>query len=295
MRRRAAAWALLAALALHSLALRGLRAAYAADGASALALEVEDATPMPGELFRSPIVFVLRLGGAGELFWPGEVAPGPGAQDKDALAGIRRWQIQIYDFDNRKVHFIQGTGPPPSRRIAWDGVDREGRLLRNGFYTARLVWIDASGAARKSEPVKVGLLTSPDLSDFTGPTVRVLYTRDGMVIRLTEALVFDAGQWMPRPEFFATLGKIAAFLQRYPRNRIVVVGHADSIGSTAHNRALSLKRAMAIHRFLVEHDVRGERLFYEGRGADAPIASNSTQKGREQNRRVEIVLLKATI
>ena len=279
MSARAAVTPLIVVLALNSLCPAALRAVEAA------ALEVEDSAMTPDFPFRPPVVFVLKPGGG--MAWPGEKA-------KDVLVGARRWQIQIFDFDDRKVGFLQGVGRP-SRRIAWDGADRTGRLVRDGFYTARLVWVDAANVERKSETVKVGLLTPPELGDFAGPSVRLVYTRDGMIIRLTEELTFAPGEWTLRPQSHDALEKIGAYLQRYPRNRLSVVGHADSAGSLVHNRELSRRRALSIRRFLVEHGVEGSRLTYEGRGADEPIVSNSTAQGRRQNRRVEIVLLKTTI
>ncbi len=283
MSARVAACPLVVALALHALCPRPAAAAPAGDGAAVL--EVEDNVGESDSPFRPPVVFVLKRGG---MVWPGE-------DNNDALVGIHRWQIQIFDFDDHKVQFLQGVGMPLSRRIPWDGADRRGRLVRDGFYTARLVWIDAANVARKSETVKVGLLTPPELGDFAGPSVRLVYTRDGLIIRLTEDLTFEPGQWRLRRQCYDALEKIGSYLQRYPRNRLSVLGHADSAGDMAKNRELSRKRASSIRRFLVEHGVDGSRLTYEGRGADEPIESNATAQGRRHNRRVDIVLLKATI
>lgn len=257
------------------------RASYADDG---LVLEVAEEITLNDDPFRAPVTFVLRP----------KKTPWPDDGGANLLEGIRRWQIQIFDFDERKVGFLQGKGRPP-RRVSWDGAAPDGKLLRDGFYTTRLVWLDAAGTARRSETVKVGLLTPRGLNDFAGSRLRVVYTRDRIIIRLSEDATFSPGEWTLRPHANATLKKIANFLQRYPRNRLLVIGHADASGSLEANREISLKRARTIKRFLSEHGVDGNRIMSEGHGADEPITSNATAEGRERNRRVEIVLLKATI
>jgi len=206
---------------------------------------------------------------------------------------VARWQIQLFDFDERKADYIQGLGRPPYGAIAWRGITREGELLRNGFYTARFVWTDHRGRANKSQDVKVSLLTPPGLREFLGPKVHLLPGEGGMIVRIEEDLTFAPDGYDLRPQCLATLEKVSNFLRAYPQNRLAVLGHADSSGRADWNRALSRKRAETIYRFLVEHGVEPERMTYAGMGAERPIASNATAAGRMKNRRVEIVFKSA--
>jgi OOP family OmpA-OmpF porin len=68
-----------------------------------------------------------------------------------------------------------------------------------------------------------------------------------------------------------------------------VEGHTDWIGSEEYNQALSVRRAEAVYRYLVNRGVEPERFTVEGFGKSRPIASNDTEAGRAQNRRVELI------
>ena len=87
-----------------------------------------------------------------------------------------------------------------------------------------------------------------------------------------------------------TYGKIADVLAEYEKTIVHVVGHTDSIGSDDYNLALSRRRAESVGLYLRRTGVAGDRLIYEGRGESEPLASNDTQSGRRQNRRVDIVI-----
>lgn len=261
--------------------------APAANEAASIALSAQDGPSLDAP-FRPPVVFTLRPDANGTAYWEE-------AGDEDFLASVARWQIQIYDFDGRKVDYVQGLGPPASASVPWDAVGRDGRPLRDAFYTARFVWQDAGGANHASEPIKVGLLTPPGLQDFVGPQVRLSYTADGLVIRLAENLTFEAGEWAMKPEAAETLDHIADFLRLYPDHRLLIQGHTDTTGSARFNKMISLRRSRTIYDYLVRRGVGEERIVTEGLGASRPLASNATPEGRRRNRRVEIVLLKAVI
>jgi len=88
------------------------------------------------------------------------------------------------------------------------------------------------------------------------------------------------------------LERLAAFLKDQPTVRIALVGHTDSVGSLQPNIALSRSRAAAVRDRLIEiYDIPPAQIEAEGMGYLAPVASNLTAQGREDNRRVEAVLL----
>ena len=76
-----------------------------------------------------------------------------------------------------------------------------------------------------------------------------------------------------------------------PRVRVEIGGHTDNSGSAEHNRELSEKRARSVYDFLVERGIDKARLALKGYGPDRPVASNETESGRQQNRRIEFRIL----
>lgn len=88
----------------------------------------------------------------------------------------------------------------------------------------------------------------------------------------------------------STLDKFAEVLVSNPDTNINVYGHTDSKGSDAYNQTLSEKRAIAVKKYLVAKGVSSSRLFTMGMGETEPVATNETEAGRAQNRRVEFAI-----
>jgi outer membrane protein OmpA-like peptidoglycan-associated protein len=108
----------------------------------------------------------------------------------------------------------------------------------------------------------------------------------------TQGIFFDVNSDVIRPESGATLEEIGTMLQQHEEMRIAIEGHTDSQGADDYNLELSERRAAAVVVFLVaEYDISGDRLESAGFGETVPAASNDTKEGRQQNRRVELVLL----
>jgi len=83
---------------------------------------------------------------------------------------------------------------------------------------------------------------------------------------------------------------LVTFLQKYPKHRVVIEGHTDSVGSETYNLDLSQRRADAVQAFLLHNGVNPAQLTTRGYGKAAPVASNATAEGRQQNRRVELII-----
>lgn len=110
-------------------------------------------------------------------------------------------------------------------------------------------------------------------------------------IAVLKSINFDFGSDKLTSEAKSTLDQVAASLATQPTLRIEISGHTDALGPQAMNLTLSQKRAMAVKAYLVAHGVAGERLRAEGYGEFNPVASNDTEEGRAQNRRVEFKVL----
>ncbi|XAW88890.1 OmpA family protein [Vibrio sp. CDRSL-10 TSBA] len=88
----------------------------------------------------------------------------------------------------------------------------------------------------------------------------------------------------------AQLNDLVIFMKEHPQAKVEVTGHTDSSGPEAYNQTLSEKRALAVAAVLEEKGIVASRIKATGQGENSPVASNKTAEGREQNRRVEIVI-----
>jgi len=116
-------------------------------------------------------------------------------------------------------------------------------------------------------------------------------TDRGIVLTMGDVL-FATGKATLFPGAIRTLDKLAAFLKKYPDRNVLIEGHTDSVGSEEYNLGLSENRADSVREQLVAEGVSPERIFTKGYGKKHPEASNDTPEGRQQNRRVEVVILK---
>ncbi len=112
----------------------------------------------------------------------------------------------------------------------------------------------------------------------------------GLIVTLSGGILFDTGKTSLKPGAKSTLTRIAKQLQTDPSLKIAVEGHTDNVGSAAKNQALSEKRANAVRDYLVSAGIASDHITATGRGEEAPIVTNKTASGRQQNRRVELVI-----
>lgn len=111
---------------------------------------------------------------------------------------------------------------------------------------------------------------------------------DNITLNLPDGITFDFDQATLKPQFYSALNGVASTLAEYNQTMIEVVGHTDNIGSDAYNLQLSKRRADAVAAYLEAQGVQAVRIQTLGAGKAYPIADNSTEAGRAQNRRVEI-------
>lgn len=114
-------------------------------------------------------------------------------------------------------------------------------------------------------------------------------TERGMVVTLSDVL-FDFDQADLKAAGTHTVDKLAQFLMDHPERRVLIEGHTDNIGDPQYNQGLSERRAQAVKRGLVDAGIDPSRIATRGYGQDYPVASNDSRSGRQQNRRVEVVI-----
>jgi outer membrane protein OmpA-like peptidoglycan-associated protein len=106
----------------------------------------------------------------------------------------------------------------------------------------------------------------------------------------TEGVHFDTNSDKIRPESAPALKEIGDMMAKHPDLKITIEGHTDNVGNASANMALSEKRAVAVKAYLVNTlSVDADRLAAKGFGATKPVADNTTEDGRQKNRRVELV------
>ena len=120
----------------------------------------------------------------------------------------------------------------------------------------------------------------------------ILVTRDtarGLIATMPDVL-FETNRYALRPAARESLAKFAGILLAYPDLRLEVDGHTDSVGADAYNQQLSEKRADSVRDYLVQQGIPIASVTVQGFGKTQPVASNATAAGRQQNRRVELVV-----
>ena len=103
-------------------------------------------------------------------------------------------------------------------------------------------------------------------------------------------LYFDYDSDKILPNSYAEIERLSLFLKRNKQIKIEIIGHTDNQGSKSYNLDLSRRRANALMNALIQKGISADRLSAQGKGSEAPIATNDTEEGRAQNRRVEIII-----
>lgn len=113
---------------------------------------------------------------------------------------------------------------------------------------------------------------------------------EGIKVTFDNALLFDFDSAELRASARENLSDLAGSLQEYPNTDVLIVGHTDSTGPEDYNFRLSERRASSAAAYLIEQGLQPSRITTLGRGESEPVASNETEAGRQQNRRVEVAI-----
>jgi outer membrane protein OmpA-like peptidoglycan-associated protein len=120
--------------------------------------------------------------------------------------------------------------------------------------------------------------------------VSITNTGSELIVNLPQDILFASDSATLRGNLTQDLQAVARSLLNYPDTTVQVVGHTDNTGSASYNQDLSQRRAFSVSDVLRNNGVPGGRIVAFGRGEDQPIASNLSEAGRSQNRRVEIII-----
>lgn len=124
----------------------------------------------------------------------------------------------------------------------------------------------------------------------------VSVTRQGeyIILNMPGNITFATNSADINAGFFDVLNSVVLVLKEFDKTLIDVYGHTDSVGADAYNQTLSERRAASVGQYLIGQGVDGRRVYTQGFGETSPVASNDTDAGRQQNRRVELQLAPLT-
>ena len=192
-----------------------------------------------------------------------------------------------------------GTGGPNDNRMTGQGAavgaglgalvgaatgDNKSERIRNGLIGASLG--AAAGATVGNAPDK----QEQEPRNQMGGNVAIVNNGQNLTVTLPQDILFATNSTTVSGAAQGNLATLARSLQNYPNSTVNVIGHTDDVGEAAFNFDLSQRRAQAVSSVLISNGVAPARIRSIGRGEDQPVATNLTAEGRQQNRRVDIVI-----
>jgi outer membrane protein OmpA-like peptidoglycan-associated protein len=127
-----------------------------------------------------------------------------------------------------------------------------------------------------------------------GTDVQVMRNGDEITLNMPSGITFETNSYAVQPQFRKTLDDVAGTLAQYNQSYIDIYGHTDATGGDAINLPLSRNRAQSVADYLTTRGVARARIGTQGFGSSQPVASNNSEDGRSQNRRVEIKIVPVT-
>jgi len=186
------------------------------------------------------------------------------------------------------------TREAEAQRVLADKARMEAVAQRNQAEAARKLAEERLAATQASQAQAASAQARAKSLEDQLAQLKAKQTERGMVLTLGDVL-FDTGQANLNPGASRTLDQLAAFMKENPERTIEIEGYTDSVGSDQFNQVLSERRAIAVKNALIDRQIAPNRVSARGFGKSNPVTSNDTAAGRQQNRRVEIVVSKGNI
>ncbi|MCF8091174.1 MAG: OmpA family protein [Desulfotignum sp.] len=167
-------------------------------------------------------------------------------------------------------------------------MDDIARISECGFVSNADTLLTNAGMAKFVKDVFLAKKPKVQAAPAPAPAPVALKGTNAQGIWVVGETYFDFDKSVIKPEAFDYLDEIADVLKTHPQVNVKVQGHTDSTGTKAYNDKLSIRRAQAVKTYLMDKGIHGYRLILEGFGFSKPAATNTTDKGRSLNRRVEL-------
>jgi chemotaxis protein MotB len=241
--------------------------------------------------------------GALALFLGGLLGVGCGPSDEQVAAEnrVRELEQQLTDANtareglDRRLAEMTNTNAAMTERLRALGQNVEG--LQSDLDRTQRALTELQERERQAQ---ARLATFRQMIErframIASGRLRVRIVRGRMVVELPDNILFESGEAELKDAGETALGEIVEVLKTIPGREFQVAGHTDNVPIRSRrfpsNWELSTSRAVAVAKFMIERGLEGSRVSAAGHAETAPVASNDTPEGRQQNRRIEIILL----
>lgn len=203
------------------------------------------------------------------------------AMEQERADSLKRLaELTSQQLDSARRASVESERERDSLRTAAGAATRTADSLR-----------DVTAAAARAGDSLRALNTALSALQGTSAGVRTVRQTDRGVVISLSGVLFDVGNSTLTSGAARSVRRISQILQQYPNYHLAVEGHTDSIGRPARNQTLSERRAESVRDMLVAGGLEPNHITTQGYGATQPVASNATSAGRQQNRRVDIVVV----
>ena len=208
------------------------------------------------------------------------------AVDAKAAADRERFEIERARQDALRAK-SEADQARAAAELAKQNADAAKAAADADAQQARIQAQQAQAAAAQAEQEKNALRER--LREQLNVILETRETARGLIVNLSDVL-FDTASATLKPGAREKLARVAGILSSHPDLHIEIEGHTDSVGSDDYNQRLSERRAVSVRSYLVQQRIPEASVGTEGFGESRPVASNTTSAGRQQNRRVELVV-----
>jgi outer membrane protein OmpA-like peptidoglycan-associated protein len=211
------------------------------------------------------------------------------AEDARLVAVKRQEEVRL---EQERLAAEQARKDAEAAKAETDFTRAQAEAARQDAERARLLAAQEAQKAKEQASREVSAEKLALRKKLREQLSRLLETREtehGVEVSLSD-LLFPTGKAALLPATREKLAKIAGVILAYPGVKVSVEGHTDTTGTEAFNQKLSLRRAQAVRAFLVRQSLAPDAVVAQGFGSGRPVASNDTPAGKQQNRRVELIL-----
>jgi len=163
-------------------------------------------------------------------------------------------------------------------------------LLGNFFDNENTKFQNVKNTAEPAWDNPYYLLDDVSVRHLAEPGLAGIEVKKGDVIKL-DKIYFESNKWNLLQASYSQMDQLVDLLNKHPKMKIAINGHTDSKGSEQYNKTISNNRCQAVYEYLISQSIDLNRLEYKGHGESYPIDTNDTESGRQNNRRVEFVIL----
>ena len=198
------------------------------------------------------------------------------------ISEARKWLDQanaLFEKDDKNIPDIQ---------FASNVATRNAQIANEKILTAQAKEEFEKGTAERQAVLLQAREAQAQSLERELADLKAKKTDRGLVVTLGDVL-FDTGKATLKPGAYATVDRLAQALKQSTDRKVEIEGHTDSVGNEDYNLVLSERRAQAVQAALFERGVSSEQITTLGKGEMAPVASNDTASGRQENRRVELI------